>query len=127
MFLKRGNTPEETLREWQRVLNSYFSSQERPNLKGVSCDSVTVTDTYTISKSEFVIVCNKSTAMTINLPTATGSKIVLIIKNINTGAVTVDGSSTDTIDGSYTQTINQWDSILIQDYAVGQWIILVRK
>jgi len=78
----------------------------------------TETDTYTVTYDDGVIVCNKATAMTINLPDATTARMagrVFIIKNINLGVVTVDGNSTQTIDGKTTITLSQkWQAIVLQ-------------
>ena len=82
------------------------------------------TDTYTATVNDEIIVCNKGTAMTINLPAASGSGQRFDIKNIGAGAVTIDGDSSDTIDGETTQALNQWDSIAIIDYATNKWIII---
>ena len=69
------------------------------------------------------VICNKSTAFTVTLPTAVvGQKFT--IKNINTGVVTVDGAGTDTIDGVTTQDIYQWESIQLQCYIANKWAIL---
>jgi hypothetical protein len=83
----------------------------------------TVTDTYIVLVSDETVICNKTTAFTVTLPTAVvGQKFT--IKNINTGTVTVDGASTDTIDGIADQTLGQWDSITIQCYAANKWGII---
>lgn len=81
-------------------------------------------DSYTATSSDFVIICNKATAMTINLPAASGSGKVYHIKNVNIGQVTVNGHDTDTIDGELTQTTEQWENITIIDYKTGVWAIL---
>ena len=86
--------------------------------------NVVKTDTYTAQVTDYVIVCNKGTAMTINLFAATGSNKILKIKSIGAGVVTVDGDGSETIDSSTTATLNQWDAIEIMDYASGKWIIL---
>ena len=84
----------------------------------------TETATYTVAAGDYVINCNKTSAMTVNLPAASGSGRILVIKNINTGVVTVDGNSGDTIDGETTQALNQWDSMTVIDYVVGGWVII---
>ena len=88
----------------------------------------TKTDTYTMSATEGanldVIVCNKSSAMTVNLPAATGSGRIIHVKSINTGAVTIDGDSNDTIDGMATKVLAQWDSMMLLDYAANSWQII---
>jgi len=84
---------------------------------------VIVTDTYQILATDSTVICNKTTAFTVTLPTAVvGKKIT--IKNINTGLVTLEGSGADTIDGELNQTINQWDAIKVQCYAANSWIII---
>ena len=85
---------------------------------------VVKTSTYTATTDDDVIICNSTTAFTINLPSATGSGRRFIIKNINTGTVTVDGNSSDTIDGITTQTLGQYDSIQIVDYLANTWEIV---
>jgi hypothetical protein len=84
----------------------------------------TKTTTYTITKADEVIVCNSTTPFTVTLPVATGSGQTYAIKNINTGAVTVEGDSSDTIDGSLNQSLNQWDDIQLTDYAANAWVII---
>ena len=92
-------------------------------LNGTKLHVRTVTDSTTIAVTDDILNCNKATAMTVNLPAASGSGRVLMIKNINTGVVTVDGDSGDTIDGETTQTLSQWESINVIDYAANAWII----
>ena len=94
------------------------------NTNGRIRNLVIKTDTYTILKGDEIIICNKGTAMTINLPLATGSGRIFDIKNIGAGTVTIDGNTTDEIDGQTTQEINQWDSIKIVDYASNNWVII---
>lgn len=84
----------------------------------------TVTDTTTETTGDEMIVCNKGSAMTVNLLAATGSWRELKISNVGTGAVTVDGYSTNTINGETTQTVNQRESITLVDYASGAWVIV---
>ena len=86
---------------------------------------ITTTDTPTVSDE--VIICNSTTAFTVNLPAATATGQKYLIKNINTGTVTVDGATTDTIDGELTQSLYQYDAIQIVDYAAGAWIIVQEK
>jgi hypothetical protein len=85
---------------------------------------VVKTADYVATDNDSVIVCNKTAAMTITLPAATGSGKWIAIKSINTGTVTIDGNGSDTIDGQATQTINQWDGMQIVDYAANAWTIV---
>jgi hypothetical protein len=71
--------------------------------------------------SQYHIICNKATAMTVNLPPATGSGRHYYIKNVGAGVVTVDGNASETIDGATTKTISQFESLEIIDYANGVW------
>lgn len=70
-----------------------------------------------------VIITNKTTAITVTLPAATGTGRVLTVKNINLGVCTVEGNGTETIDGNLNVTLNQWDSVTVLDYATGKWIV----
>jgi hypothetical protein len=82
------------------------------------------TTTYTAVPTVDVVVCNAAGGFTLSLPPATGSGKLFHIKNINTGAIVIDGDSGDTIDGETTQSMNQWDSISIIDYLANKWIII---
>jgi hypothetical protein len=83
----------------------------------------TVTDTYNILSTDETVVCNKTTAFTVTLPTAVvGQKFT--IKNINTGAVTVQGQGTDTIDEETNQLIYEFDSMQVQCYSANKWGII---
>lgn len=93
-------------------------------LLGVNYKSRTEINTYNVVTNDCVIICNKATAMTINLQAASGSGRFLVISNIGAGMVTVDGNSSDTIDGLTTQTLNQYDSMEIVDYAANKWKII---
>lgn len=81
-------------------------------------------DTYTATASDYLIVCNKGSAMDIELPTATGSNKEYKIKNIGAGVVTVNGLGAEVIDSANTKTLNQWDSVDIIDYIAGKWVIV---
>jgi hypothetical protein len=83
-----------------------------------------VTATTTELTTDGVIVCNKTTAMTVTLLAATGSGRTRTIKNINTGTVTIDGDSGDTIDGDTTMALGQWDSVTLVDYAANKWVVI---
>jgi len=82
-----------------------------------------VDDTYTVADEIELVVCNKATAFTVTLPTASGSGRWLYIKNINTGTVTISLAG-DTIDGSASQAIYQWECATLVDYAANSWVIV---
>ena len=83
--------------------------------------------TYTILTTDDIVLLNHATDdVVVTLPAATGSGKVYYIKNINTGAVTVDGNSTDQIDGADDILLaNRYDSIIIADCVANTWYILV--
>ena len=83
-----------------------------------------VAATTTELASDAVIICDRGTAMTVNLLAATGSGRVRYIKSIGLGVVTVDAADAETIDGQTTQALHQWDDLAIVDYAAGVWAIL---
>ena len=74
--------------------------------------------------SQYHIVCDKATAMTVNLPAATGSGRHYYIKNVGAGVVTIDPNASETIDGETTQALQQWESMEIIDYTLGGWAII---
>jgi hypothetical protein len=84
----------------------------------------TVVDTYTVLDYDDVVVCNKTTAMTLNLPAATGSGRKLTLKNIGAGRVTVDPNAVELIEGETTQTLIEGECIMIIDYDTGKWLIV---
>lgn len=80
--------------------------------------------TYTALVTDYLIVCDKGSAMDIELPTATGSNKMFKIKNIGAGTVTVNGFGAEVIDSANTKTLAQWASVEIIDYAAGKWVIV---
>lgn len=83
---------------------------------------ITVTTTYQITESDVVVVCNSTTPFTVTLPEYSLNKEIEI-SNINTGAVTIEGSGSDTIDNELNQSISQWEVITVRCYAANKWII----
>ena len=83
-----------------------------------------VTATTTELSGDGLIVCNKTTAMTVNLLAATGSNRELQIGSINDGVVTVTPNGADTIDGEVSQLLYKNSCMVIKDYAANKWIII---
>jgi hypothetical protein len=83
-----------------------------------------VTNTYVVADEIELVVCNKATAFTVTIPVASASGRKITIKNINTGAVTVDGNGSDTIDGIANQVLSQWDALTVVDYLANAWVII---
>ena len=82
-----------------------------------------VTATTTELTTDGLIVCNKTTAMTVNLLAASGSNRVREIANINIGNITVTPNGADTIDGETSQVLYNGSCMVIKDYAANKWII----
>ena len=68
---------------------------------------------YTAVPSDDVILCNGT--FTVTLYTAVGhSGTVIVVKNIGSGTVTVDGNGSETIDGALTFAIStKYESLTI--------------
>jgi len=79
---------------------------------------------YTVKTTDTLIVVDSAVAVTINLPSATGSSREIKISSIGLGEVTVEGNGTDEIDGELNQPINQWDTMNIIDYISENWIVV---
>ena len=89
------------------------SSGELQTLRGRIINRTAVTNTYTALITDHFITANRVTAFTITLPASVDGQ-EFHIKNINIGAVTVDGNGSETIDGALTAVLNnQFDSITI--------------
>lgn len=84
----------------------------------------TATAAYTVATSDTTIICTSTLAFTVTLPVAVGSNRRHLIKNINTGVVTVDGDGAETIDGATTATATSMACIEVLDYALGRWVIV---
>ena len=83
----------------------------------------TATNTYQVLVSDETIICNKTTAFTVTLPTAVVGQI-FDIKNIGVGVVTVDGAGTDLIDDVLTVALSQWEGVTLQCYVANKWVII---
>ncbi len=74
-------------------------------LNGTKLNLAQKTANYTLTSADRFIVATNT--ITLTLPTAIGiSETIYTIKNIGTGAVTVDGNGSETIDGELTVTLN---------------------
>jgi hypothetical protein len=82
-----------------------------------------VTGSYIILSTDELIVCNSVNGFDVTIPSGTASGDHYMIKNINTGIITIKKSG-NTIDGESTQQVRQWDAIELADYAINSWIII---
>jgi len=90
---------------------------------GITFPYVSVTTTYSISSDDYFIECTSST-FNVTLPTAVGiAGKIYVIKNSDTGVITVDTTSSETIDGVLTKTLNQYDSVIFESNGVN-WVIV---
>lgn len=92
---------------------------------GTKLACATKTTTYIITTADDLIIGNATTAFTVSLPAASGAGQRVIIKNINTGTVSVAPDGTDTIDGVNSAVIlERYESVTLVDYASGAWAIV---
>ena len=82
------------------------------------------TTTYAVVSSDSIIIFNTTNSATCTLPSATASGRSLVLKNVNTGILTVDGDGSDTIDGATLQNVSQYESVQLIDYLANAWIIV---
>ena len=82
------------------------------------------TDTFNVGSTDTTCVCDKATDLTANLPAATGSGRIIIIKNIGAGAATITPNGSETIDAEATQVLYPFEAISVQDYASGAWLVI---
>ena len=74
------------------------------------------TDTYTIAADDAgkVVVANKATAITFNLPAAAAStNFVCFVRNIGAGLLTLDPNASETIEGATTLTLATGEAAII--------------
>jgi hypothetical protein len=84
-----------------------------------------VNDTYTVRPFDKYITANGTFVIT--LPHATGSSRILMIKNNDTGTVTVDAYASEVIDGAANLALTENMACIIIDVAVGVWEIIALK
>jgi len=90
---------------------------------GITFPYVGITTTYSISSDDYFIECTSGT-FNVTLPTAVGSAgKIYVIKNSDTGVITVDTTSSETIDGVLTKTLNQYDSVIFESNGTN-WVIV---
>lgn len=80
----------------------------------------TKTGDYTVLTTDDIVRCNGTFTVTLYAAAGNVGKIV-IIKNIGTGVVTIDGNGSDTIDGALTFDIYEQEALLLYAAASGLW------
>lgn len=92
----------------------------------VIADKLTITTQttgYTAVRND-IVICNSASAFTVTLPAvASSSGAMIVVKNKNTGLITVDGAGAETIDDQASQTLSQYDSITVVCDGSEWWII----
>jgi hypothetical protein len=85
----------------------------------------TVVASTTLTALQYTLLVNSAGATTMTLPAASGCNgRIYVIKNINTGTVTIDANAAETIDGVTTKSIAvQWGVLMIQSNGTGWFII----
>jgi hypothetical protein len=117
-----------------------FADGSAPNKFGgsVMYSVVTKTSTYTVTNSDYTILCDASGgAFTINLPTAasfynsttTTTGGILIVKKTDSSAnaITIEGDASELIDGELTKSLSiQWNSIVLQSNGTSWYILSIK-
>lgn len=71
-------------------------------------------DTVTLDSTHCVVVCNKGSAMTVNLPAvASSAGLVYFVANKGAGDATLDPSGAETIGAGATKVMAQWKGAII--------------
>lgn len=82
----------------------------------------TVASNYTLLPSDQYLRINSPTALvTVTLPAATGTGLVLIIKNVNAATATVTAQGSDLVDGASSVPLTQYQATKLLDGAAGHW------
>src|SRR5574343_975430 len=113
----------ELIRANKREADASISTLSASVASGGSASVRILLASDTVQSTDGVLVCNSTSEITIKLPVATGSGRSLIIANVSTGNVIIDGDNADVIDGETTQTIGQYETISILDYITNKWKI----
>jgi hypothetical protein len=92
------------------------------SVSGGGLSITTQTGNFTPTASETLVIMNNTTAATVTLDTTLGNGTRIIVKRINTGAVTVSPSS-GTIDDDASSELTQYDSITYVCDGTNWWII----
>lgn len=128
------------LTEWRNTAGTVLSSISKEgyvnigsgtansslNVNGsVSMEVTAVTSTYTATANDYSILVNTNSAVTINLPTASGiDGRIYVIKRLGSSTITIDPFSFQTVDGAFTRLLsNQYNSVTVQA-AGGNWYVL---
>lgn len=104
--------------------NTWTISGNLVTSSGVTVKTNIVTDTVNLDSSYHTVICNKGTAMSVNLPAvASNTGREYRIANKGAGVVTVDPNASEAIGNGTTLTLNQWQSCIIVSDGV-QWLVL---
>jgi hypothetical protein len=80
-------------------------------------------DTWTIGSDQCLLVFDGTVNTTWTLPPLRTTGQQFIIKNIGTGALTLEGDGSDYIDSALNIKLLQWDSVTVVDMGI-KWIII---
>ena len=104
----------------------YFQRLPQAIINAFCVEAHTITyvyDTYLVLNSDKHVLCERATPFTVTLPVGIVGK-TFMISNVGLGTVTIDGDGVETINNLETQSIGQWESMTIQCYAAGKFIIV---
>jgi hypothetical protein len=112
-------TQADTFDSWRLKTNIIYDTVNN-QLSNYSVISVNTTLTGTMA----AVICNSASAITVTLPSASANAgKYYLVKNKNTGTVTINAASSGLIDGQNTTTIATWSAINILSDGV-TWNIL---
>jgi hypothetical protein len=124
--LSLDQTVQQTVLNGSPIFNGGAQVNSFLKLMGLRFTPTLVTGNYTVQTTDWLIICNSTSPISIFLLPSLGNGQTYKIKNINTGAVTVYGDTTgtpDLIDGDATFPMIQWDLYEFSDYAVNKWAV----
>ena len=112
-----GAVPNRIWSKWFNDLHQYILYKTESTFERITASPYQMTNLITL------LVFDSASPITVNIIPATGTLDEYKMVNVNTGRVTLVCSGTDTLNGDPTQYLDQWDGILIHDYATGTWVV----
>jgi hypothetical protein len=119
-------TSPQTISNGSPIFNDGAQIRKFLKIMGLRFTPTIVTGDYIVLTTDWLIICNSISPISIFLLPSLGNGQTFKIKNVNTGVVTVYGDVTgtpDLIDGDASFPMIQWDMYNFSDYAVNNWAV----
>jgi hypothetical protein len=100
----------------------YGINVQGKTVTGLSAPTV-ITETYTVQPTDDIIICNSAVNIYVGLPAAVSGNRKIVLKNINTGIVTITVALGGSLDDRITYELYQWDSVTVLDNS-GKYLII---